>query len=96
GRTKGERVVFDHLGSLAELKKQVPVADSHIFRLYDPQTLTFYYRGDGFKLQGLADAISNIYSKISLVHRQMFPDHYLAGASAEAAGGTPPPAKKVN
>jgi len=93
GRTKGEKVVFDHLGSLAELKKQVPVADGHVFRLYDPQTLTFYYRGEGFKLQGLADAISNIYSKISLVHRQMFPDQYLSGT---AAAGAPAGVKKVN
>ena len=95
GRTKGEKVVFDHLGPLAELNKQVPVADGHIFRLYDPQTLTFYYRGEGFKLQGLADAISNIYSKITIVHRQMFPDHYLAG-SASAGADADAAAKKVN
>lgn len=82
GKTKGARVVFDHLGPLVELKKQVPVAEAHIFRLYDPQTLIFYYRGEGFKLQGLADAISNIYSKISLVHRQMFPDQYPVGSAA--------------
>lgn len=94
GKTKGEKVVFDHLGSLADLKKQVPVADGHIFRLYDPQTLTFYFRGEGFKLQGMADAISNIYSKISIVHRQIFPEQYAAGAAA--GGREPETPKKIN
>lgn len=95
GRTKGEKVVFDHLGSLAELKKQVAVGEGHIFRLYDPQTLTFYFRGEGFKLQGLADAISNIYSKITIVHRQMFPEQYLPG-SASPDADDPAAKKKTN
>lgn len=106
GKTKGEKVVFDHLGPLEELKKQVPVSEGNIFRLYDPATMTFYFRGDGFKLQGIADAISDIYTKVVAVHRQMFPEQYAepkpeqataapggdAGKEAKSAGGE----KKVN
>lgn len=76
GATKGEKVIFDHIGSLEELNKQVPVAEGNIFRLYDPMTVTFYYRGDGFKMQAIADAISAIYTRVIALHRQMFPDHY--------------------
>ena len=76
GITKGERVVFDHVGSFAELSGQVPITEGSIFRLYDPNTMTFYFRGEGFKMQGIADSVSNIYSTVITVHRQMFPDHH--------------------
>jgi len=72
GTAKGEKVVFDHVGSLEELNQQVPVTEGNIFRLYDPNTMTFYYRGDGFKMQGIADSVSEIYSLVLNVHRQMF------------------------
>ncbi len=87
GMTKGERVVFDHVGSLEELKQQVPVIEGNIFRLYDPTSMTFYFRGDGFKMQGIADSISEIYSLVMTVHRQMFPDQH------SASGNTPPKEK---
>ena len=83
GKSKGEKIVFDHVGSLEELKNQMTIADGNIFRLYDPTTMTFYYRGDGFKMQGIADSISNIYSKVITVHRQMFPDHYVQTESSD-------------
>lgn len=76
GTTKGEKVIFDHIGSLEELNQQVPVLEGNIFRLYDPTTMTFYYRGDGFKMQGIADSISGIYSLVINVHRQMFPEQH--------------------
>lgn len=84
GTTKGEKVIFDHIGSLEELNQQVPVLEGNIFRLYDPTTMTFYYRGDGFKMQGIADSISRIYSLVINVHRQMFPEQH------RAQGETPP------
>lgn len=83
GTTKGEKVIFDHVGSLEELAKQISVAEGNIFRLYDPTTMTFYYRGEGFKLQGIADSISEIYSLVINVHRQMFPDHHRAKGTAQ-------------
>lgn len=86
GTSKGEKVVFDHLGSLEELSKQVPIVEGNIFRLYDPTTMTFYYRGDGYKMQAIADSISEIYSRVITVHRQMFPDQYKTSGEPEGAG----------
>jgi hypothetical protein len=79
GTTKGEKVIFDHVGSIEELSKQVPIVESNIFRLYDPTTMTFYFRGDGYKMQAIADSISEIYSRAITVHRQMFPEQHQAG-----------------
>ena len=45
--------------------------------------MTFYYRGDGYKMQAIADAISEIYSRVLTVHRQMFPDHHEAADRPE-------------
>lgn len=83
GASKGEKVIFDHVGSLEELNKQVPVVEGNIFRLYDPTTMTFYYRGDGFKMQAIADSISAIYTRVMGLHRQIFPDHYDAQPEKE-------------
>jgi len=90
GATKGEKVVFDHVGSLEDLGSQVPIVAGNIFRLYDPTTMTFYYRGDGFKMQAIADSISEIYSRVLTVHRQMFPEQHAAGEQSKAAGDEKP------
>lgn len=85
GSTKGEKIIFDHIGSLEDLNTQVKVLEGNIYRLYDPTTMTFYYQGAGFKMQGIADSISDIFSKVISVHRQMFPDqHRPAPASAKS------------
>ena len=88
-------MIFDHLGSLEELSKQVPIVEGNIFRLYDPTTMTFYYRGDGYKMQAIANSISEIYSRVITVHRQMFPEHHAAEQqSAEPGLETPVEASK--
>jgi len=92
GSTKGEKVIFDHVGSLEELNKQVPIVEGNIFRLYDPNTMTFYYRGDGYKMQAIADSISEIYSRVITVHRQMFPEHH--GATEKSEENKPKEDKK--
>ena len=89
GATKGEKVIFDHIGSLEELNKQVPVVEGNIFRLYDPTTMVFYLRGDGFKMQAIADSISAIYTKVVSIHRQMIPDHYAAQPQEGEASAAP-------
>jgi len=76
GITKGEKVVFDHVGSLEQLTEQVPIQHKNVFRLYDPATMIFYFRGEGFKMQIIADAIANIYSRVLAIHKQMFPDQH--------------------
>ena len=75
GATKGHHVIFDHIGPLDEFTK-FPVAEGNIYRMYDPKTTIFYFRGDGFKLKVIADSISDIYSRTNAVHRQMLPEQH--------------------
>jgi hypothetical protein len=101
GRTKGQQIVFDHIGPLSGMPGgQVP--EANIYRLYDPTGMVFYYRGEGFNLQAIANAISDIYSRVNTLHRQFFPeqqqDEAAAGKDEEKAVKKPaakkPAAKK--
>ena len=83
GATKGHHVIFDHIGQLDEFG-EFPVAEGNIYRMYDPKTTIFYFRGDGFKLKALADSISDIYSRTNAVHRQMWPEQHIEGPQANA------------
>ncbi|MCH8860903.1 MAG: hypothetical protein IID51_00130 [Proteobacteria bacterium] len=73
GRTKGQRIVFDHVGPLSDFADS-SVTEESVYRLYDPVDMLLYFRGDGFKLQAIANAISDIYSRANSLHRQFFPD----------------------
>jgi len=84
GATKGQHVIFDHIGPL-EGFTEFPVAEGNIYRMYDTNSLIFYYRGDGYKLKALAEAISEIYSRASAVHRQMLPEQHTTVPAASQA-----------
>lgn len=86
GATKGHHVIFDHIGQLDEFG-EFPVAEGNIYRMYDPKTTIFYFRGDGFKLKAIADSISDIYSRTNAVHRQMLPEQHTEVPQADAPGG---------
>ena len=73
--TKGHHIVFDHIGPIDEFG-DLQISEGNIFRMYDPKTSIFYYRGDGFKLKAIADAISDVFSRVNAVHRQMLPDQH--------------------
>lgn len=75
GATKGQHVIFDHLGPLDGFT-EFEVDENNIFRMYDPTTTVYYFRGDGFKLKSVADAIADIYSRVNSVHRQMLPEQH--------------------
>ena len=83
GATKGRQVIFDHIGSLDEFG-EFPIAEGNIYRMYDPKTTIFYFRGDGFKLKVIADSISDIYSRTNTVHRQMLPEQHTEVPQADA------------
>lgn len=90
GRTKGEQIVFDHLGPITDFDS-MEISDEGFYRLYDPSTMTFYYRGDGYKIQAIADSISDIYSRVNAIHKQMFPEQHEPVAAAtpnEPSSGT--------
>ena len=104
GATKGHHVIFDHIGPLDEFG-EFPVAEGNIYRMYDPKTTIFYFRGDGFKLKAIADSISDIYSRTNAVHRQMLPEQHAevpSQAGNQGAGNDvdhsaePEPPKKGN
>lgn len=82
-RTKGQQIIFDHVGPLSDLAGG-PVAEENLYRLYDPTSMVFYFRGDGFKLQALANAISEIYSRANILHGQFFPQQRPAAQQSAA------------
>ncbi len=84
GRTKGQRIVFDHVGPLSDFADS-SVTEESVYRLYDPASMLLYFRGDGFKLQAIANAISDIYSRANSLHRQFFPDQQPADQQTDDA-----------
>lgn len=73
GSTKGEQVVFDYVGDLANLGDgKTPI--ECLYRAYNTQNRTFYYQGVGYNFQAIADAISDVAGRVNAVYRQLFPD----------------------
>lgn len=80
GRTKGQQIVFDHVGPLADFAG-APESEENLYRLYDPKEMVFYFRGDGFKLQAIANSISDIYARANALHAKFFPEQQGDGAA---------------
>lgn len=83
-RTKGQHVIFDYIGDTAALQNgdQGPVEERNIYRAFDPGKRIYYYRGVGYNLQALADALSDLSARVWAVYKQLFPEH--AAAEEEA------------
>lgn len=94
GETKGQQIVFDHLGPIQPFLDN-GISDGNVFRLYDPTTQIFYFRGDGYKMQAIADAISDIYARVTQLHMRMFPDQYKQPAQEEAIPAEKPVAEEA-
>lgn len=102
GHTKGQQIVFDHIGPLSDFGAG-PVTENSIYRLYDPTSMLFYFRGDGFKLPAIAKAVADIYSRAHALHRQLIPEQDQAvqpnladsPAPGAAPGGPAKGAKKA-
>jgi len=96
GATKGQQVVFDYVGDLKELGDG-NTPENCIYRAYNTASRVFYYQGVGYNFQAIADAISDVASRVNGVYRQLFPelakadDEARAKAEAEQkqAGGAP-------
>ncbi|MCK5041383.1 MAG: hypothetical protein KAR62_03780 [Sphingomonadales bacterium] len=73
--TKGGNVIFDHLGEISLLDPN-SFTEQNIYRLYDPKTSILYFRGDGYNMQAISNAVADIYTRVTQVHQTMFPDHY--------------------
>ncbi len=101
--TKGRQVVFDFVGDPAQLGDG-NTPEECIYRAYNPNTHTFYYRGVGYNLQAVAKALSDVGGRVNAVYRQLFPEHAKAedearrqameaqqAAAAAQQTGTPAP-----
>jgi hypothetical protein len=73
--TKGGNVVFDHLGDMSQFDPS-SFTQENIYRLYDPTTAIFIFRGDSYNMQALGKAIADINGRTLQVHQILFPNHY--------------------
>ena len=71
--TKGQQVVFDYVGDLAQLGDG-NTPESCLYRAYNTQTRIFYYQGVGYNFQAIANAISDVAGRVNAIYRQLFPD----------------------
>ncbi len=73
--TKGGNVIFDHLGEIGQFDPNT-FTEQNIYRLYDPKTSIFYFRGDGYNMQAISNAVADIYTRVTKIHQTMFPEQY--------------------
>ncbi|TNE62268.1 MAG: hypothetical protein EP335_13295 [Alphaproteobacteria bacterium] len=71
--TKGQQVVFDYVGDPTQIGDG-STTEQCIFRAYNPANRVFYYRGVGYSLQAVADAMMDVAGRVNAVYRQMFPE----------------------
>lgn len=82
--SRGQLIAFDFLGPKSAVGNREP-KDEHIYRLYDPQTKIFIYRGELFNLQELASMVALVAERVNAAHDQLFPKKNQAQDPAQAA-----------
>jgi len=87
--SKEQVIAFDFLGPKSALGEKQP-EDRHIYRLFDPETSRFYFRGEVFNLQEIASQVAAVAAQINKAHDQLFPKQQGEGDNAE--GGAEPAA----
>ncbi len=75
--TKGKQIIFDHIGPIPEVDGK-QIEEEALFRLYDPSSMVLYFRGVGFQMQSIANAIADIYTRVTAVHKSLLPQQYSA------------------
>lgn len=78
--TRGERVMIDFVGDIQEATDQMgsDLKAEGIYRAFDTKTAVFYYRGVGFNLRAIADAMSDVGQRINVIYGQLFPEQMKA------------------
>ncbi|WP_374764473.1 hypothetical protein [Yunchengibacter salinarum] len=71
--TKGKQTVFDFVGDPAAIAQE-ELTERNFFRAYDPQRKTYYYRGTGYNMDGIAKAVSDLSGRTFQLYRQLFPE----------------------
>ncbi|WCL54995.1 hypothetical protein [Gimibacter soli] len=80
--TKGKRVVIDFVGN--PFQDGSGVTEDVIYRAYNPDTKTYYFRGVGYNLEAVAKAIGDVANRVNAIFRQMFPERAKAEDEARA------------
>lgn len=93
--SKNQVIAFDFLGPIEALGEKQP-KDEHIYRLYDPTTHRFYYRGEVFNLQQLAQQVAAIAARVNGAHDQLFPKPQANQQAAEDGAAVAAPAETAN
>ncbi len=86
--TKGERVVFDYVGSFNTLT-EAGINDAGLYRAYDPERKVYFFRGIGYNIDAIAKAMMDVGGRITQVHEQMFPPQQPAAEQANAESPAP-------
>ncbi len=89
-RTKGVGIAMDYVGPKRNLAQE-GIPDANIYRLFDTDAVTFYYRGDGFSLQAVAKAIADISVRVAAVHQKLFVQNSPQGQPQPAAAAQTAP-----
>jgi hypothetical protein len=82
--SRGHVIAFDFLGPKNAIGNRQP-KDEHIYRLYDPESKTFIYRGELFNLQDLAGMVALVAERVNAAHDQLFPKAKQAPAPSPQA-----------
>lgn len=83
-RTKGQKVAFDFVGDPAQLKTGdgEGISENCIYRAFNPATRVYHYRGVGYNLQAIADAVADLQARVWAVYKQLFPEQAKAAEEA--------------
>lgn len=74
-QSKNQYILYDYIGDIAKSEHK-DVETKNIFRAFDVETKTYCYRGNGFNMEALLGAISDVSRRINHVHSRMFPDQW--------------------
>ncbi len=87
--TKGDRVLFDFVGSAKTLN--LPgLKEDGVYRMYDTDSRVFIFRGVGYDLNNLAKAIAEIGRRADLLHRQIMEQIQAQQQAVDAGGDSRP------
>lgn len=71
--TRGQQVIFDFVGDPATVGDG-KTPDACIYRAYNPAARIYWYRGVAYNLQAVANALTDVATRVNTVYRQMFPE----------------------
>lgn len=74
-QSKDQYILYDYIGDISKSEHK-DVEIKNIFRAFDTETKNYCYRGNGFNMDALLGAISDVSRRINHVHSRLFPDQW--------------------